>query len=164
MKPGDHPEFFRLPPPPGRSRESTIVLDKNGQFHHDGEPVEHAGLHRGFASWIGVHPDDGRFILENGYDWTYFTVEDTPYFITSLRGDSERIIVALFDGTEEELSLTSLRIGEDDVLRAKVKGGRYEARFSRQAQLMIAPFLADDELAVVVGGTRHRIESPITST
>src|SRR5262249_32567480 len=31
MKPGDHPDFFRLPPPPGRSRESRIVLDDLGR-------------------------------------------------------------------------------------------------------------------------------------
>ena len=33
------------------------------------------GLARALASWIARHPDDGRFILTNGYDWTYFTVE-----------------------------------------------------------------------------------------
>ena len=34
-----------------------------------------AGLHR----WIGRHPDDGRYVLKNGYDWSYFTVDDAPY-------------------------------------------------------------------------------------
>ena len=34
-----------------------------------------------FASWITTHPDDGRFILTNGYDWTYFTVKDAPFFV-----------------------------------------------------------------------------------
>ena len=43
MRPADHPEFFRLPAPEGRSRESTIVLDAEGRFHHDGELVEHPG-------------------------------------------------------------------------------------------------------------------------
>lgn len=161
MKPGDHPEFFRLPPPPGRSRESTIVLDKQGRFFHDGEPVEHRGLHDGFARWIATHPDDGRFILTNGYDWTYFTVEDTPYFITSLRADGNRVMVTLFDGTDEELDLETLRIGDDEVLRAQVKKGRFEARFSREAQLMVAPLLAEDEhgMAIVVGERRHLITS-----
>ena len=40
MKPGDHPEFFRFPAPEGRSRESTILLDREGRFWHDGELVE----------------------------------------------------------------------------------------------------------------------------
>ena len=40
MKPGDHPDFYRLAPPPGASRESTIVLDGEGRFWHDGEHVD----------------------------------------------------------------------------------------------------------------------------
>src|SRR5205809_4885030 len=80
MRPGDHPEFFRFPAPEGRSRESSIVLDREGRFHHNGALVEHPGMARAFASWIDLHPDDGRFILNNGYDWSYFRVEDVPFF------------------------------------------------------------------------------------
>ena len=85
MRPGDHPEFFRFPAPEGRSRESSIVLDAQGRFHHDGELVEHPGMARAFASWIDRHPDDGRFILNNGYDWSYFRVEDVPFFVLGVR-------------------------------------------------------------------------------
>ena len=34
---------------------------------------------RGAARLDCRHPDDGRYILTNGYDWTYFTVDDAPY-------------------------------------------------------------------------------------
>ena len=70
MKPGDHPEFFRFPAPEGRSRESTIRLDAEGRFHHEGNVVEHPKLAEAFHTWIARHPDDGRYILTNGYDWT----------------------------------------------------------------------------------------------
>ena len=63
MKPGDHPDFFRSAAPPGASRESTIVLTRDGIFLHDGAPVEHRALAKALASWIAKHPDDGRFIL-----------------------------------------------------------------------------------------------------
>ena len=38
MRPGDHPEFFRLPPPEGRSRESTVVkyLDMTYNTNYEG--------------------------------------------------------------------------------------------------------------------------------
>ena len=85
MKPGDHPEFFRFPPPEGRSRESTIVLTRDGRFLHDGTLVEHPGMQRAFASWLARHPDDGRFILSNGYDWTYLTVEGHACFVKGVR-------------------------------------------------------------------------------
>jgi hypothetical protein len=143
MKPGDHPDFFRLPAPEGRSRESSIVLDRHGRFFHEGAPVEHAGLAAAFASWLARHPDDGRHILANGYDWCYLTVEATPFFVTKFNaesGDAE-----LSDGTTEPLDAESLHVDDDGVLRVAVKGGREEARFSRQAQLAIAPLLLDTE-------------------
>src|SRR5512138_1092762 len=81
MKPGDHPEFFRFPAPEGRSRESTIRLDAEGRFWHEQLLVEHRKLAAAMHTWISRHPDDGRYILTNGYDWTYFTVEDAPYTV-----------------------------------------------------------------------------------
>lgn len=89
MKPGDHPDFYRVAPPPGTSRESTIVLDREGRFWHDGGLVEHAALDKAMRSWITRHPDDGRWILSNGYDWTYFRLEGSPHHVTALRiGDA----------------------------------------------------------------------------
>jgi hypothetical protein len=144
MKPSDHPEFFRLPPPEGRSRESTIVLDAHGRFSHEGRPVEHVGMARAFASWIGRHPDDGRYILNNGWDWTYFRVEDVPFFVLSVRDVEGRPKLVLSDGTEEALDPTGVRVQADDALYVSVKGGLFEARFSRQAQLDLAPWLSED--------------------
>jgi len=153
MKPGDHPEFFRLPPPPGASRESTIVLDVNGRFFHDGEPVEKKSLADALHRWITSHPDDGKFILTNGYDWTYFTVEDTPCFVTGLKGAPPAPpILVLADGNEEPLDPSTLRVDESGVCFASVRDGRFEARFLRHAQTDLAPWLSDSEpLALRVG-------------
>ena len=82
MKPADHPEFFRLPAPEGGSRESTIVLDADGRFFHDGEVVDAPRHGAGVRDLDRAgHPDDGRFIFNNGYDWSYFRVEDAPFFV-----------------------------------------------------------------------------------
>ncbi|MBM4374523.1 MAG: DUF1285 domain-containing protein [Deltaproteobacteria bacterium] len=143
MKPGDHPEFFRLPPPEGRSRESSIVLDRHGRFFHEGAPVEHAGLAAAFASWVARHPDDGRYVLVNGYDWCYLTVESTPFFV--VRFDPASGEVELSDGGRERLDAETLHVEVDGVLCVSVKERRYEARFSRSAQLSIAPLLDDTE-------------------
>ncbi len=158
MKPADHPEFFRMPAPAGRSRESTIVLTRHGRFQHDGERFSHRGLEQGFARWIRRHPDDGRFILTNGYDWCYFSVEDTPYFVTGLRSQDGRPMLELFDGSSEPLDPDTLSVDDDDVLRTRVKGGAYQARFSQAAQLQLMPWLSDDEpLALAIAGQRYAI-------
>ncbi|HET9932942.1 MAG TPA: hypothetical protein VFQ35_19695 [Polyangiaceae bacterium] len=169
MKPSDHPEFFRLPPPEGRSRESTIVLDSEGRFFHDGAPVTHPGMARAFSSWIARHPDDGRFILNNGYDWSYFRVEDAPFQVISLiLPDDSRasgcLQVELSDGTLEDLGPESLEIGPNGAVYAAVKGGAFQARFSRAAQLALAPLLAEDgDGALALDFAGQRVRLPISS-
>jgi hypothetical protein len=165
VKPSDHPEFFRFPAPEGRSRESTIVLDSEGRFWHDGARVEHGALSAAFHRWISRHPDDGRYILTNGYDWTYFTVEDAPYFVRSLRVEPDRVMLLLSDETEEAWDPTVSRIGADGALYASVKagapGGPFEAKFTRHAQTSLAPLLVDTDTPMVRVGTRSlRLGSP----
>jgi hypothetical protein len=143
MKPGDHPEFFRLPPPPGQSRESGIVLDANGHFWHKGERVEHVGMARAFASWLTRHPDDGRYILSNGYDWSYVTVEDAPFFVVGVALDHEPPLLRLASGDEEPLDATSLVSGPGNALYAHVKQGTFVAKFTPGAQLALAPVLVE---------------------
>jgi hypothetical protein len=144
MKPADHPDFFRLPPPPGRSRESRIVLDGAGRFWNEGRLIEHEAMSAAFASWIRRHPDDGRYVLTNGYDWTYFTVEDAAYFVRHVEERDGRAILSLFDGTEEALDPASVLLAPDGVLYARVKGGESEARLSPRAQAAMVPFVSED--------------------
>jgi len=145
VKPGDHPDFYRIAPPPGASRESTIVLDREGRFWHDGERVDHAALAQAMRSWIALHPDDGRLILTNGYDWTYFRVDDAPFLVDAVHVEGDAVTLRLFDGTEEPLDPATLSLGDDGVVYGRVKGGRFEARFSRHAQTQLAPLLTDDD-------------------
>jgi hypothetical protein len=158
MKPGDNPDFFRFPAPEGRSRESTIRLDARGRFWHDGAVVEHAGLSGALHSWIRRHPDDGRYILTNGYDWTYFTVDDAPYFVLTLRIEPGRIVLTLSDGTQEAWDPETSRVGGDGALYAVVKraapGGPYEAKFTPHAQGSLAPVLVE------AGGTEGGADAP----
>ena len=146
-KPADHPEFFRFPAPEGRSRESTIRLDAEGHFFHDDAPVEHPKLAEAMHTWITRHPDDGRYILSNGYDWTYFTVEDAPFYVRSLRATEEGVMLVLSDGTEEVWNPTATETGRGGALcttvKAHAKGGPFSARFTRHAQASLAPWLTE---------------------
>lgn len=145
MKPADFADFFRRPAPEGRSRESGIRLDADGRFWHQEHLVEHPGMARAFASWLDRHPDDGRFILSNGYDWSYLEVDDVPFFVASLRRSGALLLITLSDGSEEPLALDALRWGEREAVYTLVKGGRFEARFTPSAQLGLEPFLVTGE-------------------
>lgn len=149
MKPGEHPEFFRFPAPEGRSRESTIRLDGEGRFFHDDALVEHPKLRDALHTWIARHPDDGRYILTNGYDWTYFIVEDVPYFVRSVRAEDGDALLVLSDATEEPLDPSTVRANERGELyltvKASAKGGPFDAKMTRFAQGQLGPFLQPSE-------------------
>ena len=137
------PEFFR-PPPEGRSRESSIVLTKEGRFFHDGAAVEHPGMHKAFASWLGRHPDDGRYILNNGYDWTYLTVEGPAHFVRAVRGLASGPRLELLDGLELALEPKALSCDGDGRLWLDLAGDE-RACFTAAAQLDLAPWLIERE-------------------
>lgn len=147
MKPGEHPDFFRFPAPEGRSRESSLRLDGEGRFFHDGALVEHPKLRDALHTWIARHPDDGRYILTNGYDWTYFIVDDVPYFVRSVRVEDGDAILVLSDATEEPLEPATVRANERGELYLKVKkdapGGPFDAKMTRFAQGQLGPLLED---------------------
>ncbi len=149
VKPGDHPEFFRFPAPEGRSRESTLRLDREGRFWHEGSLVEHAKLAQAMHTWVSRHPDDGRYILTNGYDWTYFTVDDAPFFVRSVKLTADAIVLVLSDGTEEPWDPGASRIGADAAIYTRVKAGSergpFEAKFTRFAQAELGPALRETE-------------------
>ena len=161
MKPGDHPDFFRVPPPPGASRESSIRLDREGRFFHDGHLVEKKSLADAMHRWLAIHPDDGRFILTNGYDWCYLEVEDTPAFVTGVRGEPPLApTLVLADGTDEALDPSALFVDAEGACFARVKGGRMFARLLRHAQTGLAPWLAESEPpSLDVDGVRHPIRT-----
>jgi uncharacterized protein len=141
--PIDHPDFFDLPAPPGQSRESRIVLDAEGRFWDDAELVTHRGMQDAFATWIRRHPRDGRFVLCNGYDWTYFRVDDVPYFVRGLGGSPSAPRLVLSDRTEEPFDPANLSVGARDALYCWVKSGAFEARFTPPAQAALGPYLAE---------------------
>ena len=157
MKPGDHPDFYRFAPPPGTSRESTIVLDASGELWHDGDRMEHGPLANALHRWISVHPEDGRYILTNGYDWCYLEVEDVPYFVLGVT-DGDPPELELSDGTSEALDPDAVAVDERGALYTRIKGGRFWARFGRHAESDLGAFIAAEEPPrLVISGRAHPI-------
>src|SRR5262245_1832529 len=130
------------------TRESSIRLDAEGRFFHEGNRVEHPGLARAMASWISRHPDNGRWVLENGYDWCYVTIEEVPFWVKSARVDGDAIVGTLSDGSEERIEPRSLSVDEHGTIRCEVKAnarkGPYPAKLARHAQLALAERLHEE--------------------
>jgi uncharacterized protein len=69
--------------------------------------------------------------------------------VTNDGGDAS---LMLSDATEEKLDPRNLFTDDEGVVIARVKGGAFDARFSRHAQTSLAPLLVSAEPAVVKVG------------
>ena len=140
--------------------DSGLVLDRELNWIHDGERITHPKIIEAFNQGL-VPTDDGRFQLRIGNDWAYVTVEGAAYRVNAIDTDESRVYLRLSDRTGEALDPATLRLGEDGVLTARVKGGRAQARFSRDAQYALGQLLVPDGAGAAVVLPRARIELPI---
>ena len=136
--------------------DSGLVLDRDLNWIHDGERITHPKIIEAFNQGL-VPADDGRFQLRIGNDWAYVTVEGAAYRVNAIDTDESRVYLRLSDRTGEALDPATLRLGEDGVLTARVKGGRAQARFSRDAQYALGQLLVPEGTGAVVVLPRARI-------
>ncbi len=146
------PTVGRMPagafvPPPGFSRETTIVRDAAGRWSQDGVPLEHANLVRAFDAWVD-RAEDGRLCLRNELGWAYVTIEGAPLFVRAVSIEGDHVRLRLSDGREEPLDPGTLRLGPDDALYCDARGGRLAARFDRHAQVQLGALLDEDDAGV----------------
>ena len=136
------------------TRESSIRLDADGRFFHEGIRVDHPKLAHAMHTWISRHPTDGRCVLENGWDWCYLTVDDTPFVVRSAKVEHDDLELVLSDESVERISPTALRVDEKGDVRCEVKrnakGGPYPARFDRHALVALGEKLVEKEGKMVL--------------
>jgi hypothetical protein len=120
--------------------DSGLVLDRELNWFHDGERITHPKIVEAFNQGL-VPTEDGRFQLRIGNDWAYVTVQGAAYRVNAIDTDDSQVYLRLSDRTGEVLEPATLRLGDDGVLSARVKAGRAEARFSREAQFALGQLL-----------------------
>jgi hypothetical protein len=140
--------------------DSGIELDAELNWWHDGERVEHPRVVEAFNRGLKAC-EDGRFKLEIGQDWCFVKVAGPAYGVLAVDvSEGDVPSVRLSDRTAEPLDVSTLQLGPDGVLTARVKAGRALARFSRDAQFQLGEMLeARERGSVLKVGAR---ELPVT--
>ena len=119
-----------------RLRENSgLFLDRDGQFFHEGSPVEHPKVIAAFRRGLARSPD-GRPIVRFGRTWAYLDVEATLWRVVRVsfeRDGAGRIaacLASLDDGTEERIVPREgwLGMGTDEVLCLRIRGDTEWAR------------------------------------
>ncbi len=121
MTPSD-PSTWKLP---------RLRVDKDGAWYHEDDEVTHPGILSNLRD--GLEQDADGYAIRIGAVRVPVEVEDTPYAVIRFEPDGGGFAVTLNDMTREALDPATLRLTQDEAPYCRVKGGRFDARFSRAA-------------------------------
>jgi len=137
-----------------------FLIDKDGNWFQDGIRVRHRLTYL-YNQKLLDRDDEGRYFVDEGSGRLYVKVEDTPFVVKMADFRGEDFYVRLNDETEEKLDLKNFRIDDRNVPYIKVKGGKFDARFSRPAyyELMKHAEEIGFEYFIEERGVKHLIKS-----
>ncbi len=115
-----------------------IFIDKKGGWFQDGVPITHRWTY--LENNRNLRPaDGGGFEVVEGKVVIPVEVEDTPFVVVSAELTNAGILVGINDETSEALTEEAdLRVNSDNVPYARIKEGRFRARFLSRAYYAIA--------------------------
>jgi hypothetical protein len=136
-----------------------IHVDKDGQLWHLGAPMVHAGINQIIFDHAELD-ETGRYIVSFRGQRCFLTVEDTLFVVVRVDGPppeagaADRLALTLNDGSREDLDPATLDLSADNILRGRVKNGRFPARFQRAAYYQLAEYVVerDDRFVLPVQG------------
>ena len=122
-------------PTPNQWTLPQLRIDADGDWFDGDVQVTHEGILANLRA--GLERDaEGYFVRTRVR--IPVAVADAPFVVVRFERRADEFIAQLNDATQEVVDPATLRVGPGDVPYARVKGGRFEARFSRAA----APRLA----------------------
>ena len=134
-----------------------LRIDRDGEWFHEGEEVCHEGILASLSE--GLHVDAVGHFLQIGPVRVPVEVEDAPFAVVRFEAEGDGFALWLSDGSREALDPGSLRLREGDVPYCRVKGGRFDARFSRAAAWQLLQRVevppGDGPPRLLVGGVRY---------
>ncbi|MBI3798716.1 MAG: DUF1285 domain-containing protein [Deltaproteobacteria bacterium] len=121
-----------------------ISFGKDGWWYANDERIHNRRINTLFSQHLRKTPA-GTYEIAIGWDKVAVEIDDAPYVVTRVTGDTEQgLLLRLNDESEELLDPTTLSIGAENVLYCLVKGREHPARFSRPAYYQLATDVQED--------------------
>ncbi len=144
--------------------QDSIWIDKEGRWFFRGEEITHRKTYLLYNRHL-TRDASGRFILKMGRETCPVETEDAPFVVKTLvliaaeQGGLKSVELILNDESREPLIPETLRIAPNHAPYCRVRGGMFEARFSRGAYQLLAPFIQQEEkdgpFFVAIAGKKH---------
>lgn len=142
-------------------------IDYNGQWFHDGEPINRKALAKLFADRALVRDYNGNYYLKTPYEQYPVTVADVPFVVVGFTEDMGEIdLVTNMDdviplGPDHRLELRQESLRGDTVPYVEVRKG-LRARLSRSIFLELAEkALSQGKTSIHSRGVDHLLGSEL---
>ena len=141
---------------PSEWKLPDLRIDRDGDWYDEGVQVTHPGI---LANLRGnLKKDAAGFFIQTRVRIPV-RVDDAPWVITRIERRGEALHAILNDDADERVDPATVRLGAGDVPYCTVKGGVFEARFSRAATFQLLSFADYDEAsgrgALKLGGREY---------
>lgn len=120
----------------------TLRIDVNGDWFDDDVEVTHPGVLANLRA--NLRRDAQGYFIQTRVRIPV-EVADAPLVVVRFERSADGFVAVLNDGTQERVEPTTLRIGPRDIPYCAVKGGTFEARFSRAAAYQLLGMAEYDE-------------------
>ena len=139
-----------------------ISFRKDGNWYSDEERIDNPRIALLFSQSIRQN-SDGSYFLQVAEERAPISIEDTPYVVKGVDDNgSGGFMLMLNDDTREAMDPATLEIGADNVLYARVKDGKYRARFLRPAYYHLSTNFGSDgagRFFIQAGGQRYPLKT-----
>ena len=130
------------PPTPNQWTLPKLRIDVDGDWYDGDVQVTHEGILANLRA--GLERDaEGYFVRTRVR--IPVAVADAPFVVVRFERRDDEFLAQLNDATQEVVDPATLRVGPGDVPYGRVKGGRFEARFSRAAAHQLWGLAEHDE-------------------
>ncbi len=119
-----------------------LRIDVGGDWFDDDVEITHPGVLANLRT--GLRQDAQGYFLQTRVRIPV-EVADAPFVVTRFERRADGFGLVLNDGTEEALDLATLRLGPGEIPYCAVKGGAFQARFSRAAAWQLLRLAEYDE-------------------
>jgi hypothetical protein len=121
-----------------------ISFGKDGWWYANDERIHNRRINVLFSQHLR-QTQEGGYEIAIGWDKVTVVIDDAPFVVTRVMGDTtDGFTLHLNDESEELLDPRTLTIGQDNVLYCRVKGGAQAARFLRPAYYQLTSYVQED--------------------
>ena len=129
-------------PTPNQWTLPQLRIDADGDWFDGDVQVTHEGILANLRA--GLERDAEGYYIQTRVRIPV-AVADAPFVVVRFERRGDEFVAQLNDATQEVVDPATLRVGPGDVPYARVKGGRFEARFSRAAAHQLWGLAEHDE-------------------